>query len=108
MARLKSGMLVAAALRYASQELIDCVLVRRGDADAGAIFIHINAGLDQHKILARVLDFDGNYSWQAITGADWVDAETASARLDKEIGRDPDAFVLAVDDPKGLNPFDAI
>ncbi|MBT6122868.1 MAG: DUF1491 family protein [Candidatus Puniceispirillum sp.] len=108
MARLKSGMLVAAALRYASQELIDCVLVRRGEADAGAIFIHINAGLDQHKILARILDFDGAYSWQAITGAGWVDAETARARLDREIGHDPDAFVLAVDDPKGRNPFAAI
>ncbi|MDB2390611.1 DUF1491 family protein [Alphaproteobacteria bacterium] len=105
MARVKSGMLVAAALRYASQELIDCVLVRRGDDDAGAIFIHISTGPDQHKILARILDFDGIYSWQAITGDDWVDNATASARLDKEIGRDPDAFVLAVDDPKGRNPF---
>ncbi|WP_438997529.1 DUF1491 family protein [Candidatus Puniceispirillum sp.] len=108
MARLKSGMLVAAALRYASQELIDCVLVRRGDADAGAIFIHMNAGFDQHKILARILDFDGAYNWQPITGAGWVDADTARARLDKEISRDPDAFVLAVDDPKGRNPFDVI
>ena len=77
MVRVKSGMLVAAALRYASQEFIDCVLVRRGDADAGAIFIHINVGLDQHKILSRILDFEGVYNWQAITGADWVDAETA-------------------------------
>ena len=108
MVRVKSGMLVAAALRYASQEFIDCVLVRRGDADAGAIFIHINAGLDQHKILSRILDFEGVYNWQAITGADWVDAETAKARLDKEIGRDPDSFVLAVDDPEGRNPFAAI
>jgi hypothetical protein len=108
MVRVKSGMLVAAALRYASQEFIDCVLVRRGDADAGAIFIHINAGLDKHKILSRILDFEGVYNWQAITGADWVDAETAKARLDKEIGRDPDAFVLAVDDPEGRNPFAAI
>lgn len=108
MVRVKSGMLVAAALRYASQEFIDCVLVRRGDADAGAIFIHINSGLDQHKILSRILDFEGIYNWQAITGADWVDAETAKARLDKEIGRDPDAFVLAVDDPEGRNPFAAV
>ncbi|MGB1603258.1 MAG: hypothetical protein ACPIOQ_61570 [Promethearchaeia archaeon] len=29
-------MLVSAALRYADKELIDCVLVHRGDADAGA------------------------------------------------------------------------
>ena len=36
MTRVKSAILVSAALRYADKELIDCVLVHRGDADAGA------------------------------------------------------------------------
>ena len=40
---MKSEMLVSAALRYAANELIDCVLVRRGDVDAGAIFVHLDA-----------------------------------------------------------------
>ena len=36
MDRLKTGMLVSAAVRVASAALIDCVVVNRGDADAGA------------------------------------------------------------------------
>ena len=36
MGRIKTGMLVGAAVRLASAELIDCVVVNRGDADAGA------------------------------------------------------------------------
>ncbi|NCF48280.1 MAG: DUF1491 family protein, partial [Bacteroidetes bacterium] len=40
MNRLKTDMLVGAALRLASAELIDCVVVRRGDSDAGAVLLH--------------------------------------------------------------------
>ena len=105
MTRVKSAVLVAAALRIADNEFIDCVLVKRGDADAGAIFVHIDARDGRHKILARSLDFDGSYTWQIITSTEWVDAETAEARLYLEMVNDPDAFVIEVSDPSARNPF---
>ena len=108
MVRVKSGILVSAALRHASTHLIDCVLARRGDADAGAIFVHIDAQDGRHKLLARSLDFDGNYAWQTITNTEWVDAETATTRLAAEMKMDSDAFIIAVSDAKARNPFDAL
>lgn len=105
MARVTSSMLVSAALRYADKELIDCVLVRRGDADAGAIFVHIDARDGRHQLLARNLDFDGKYNWQVITTTEWVDKEAAKTRLDRELAKDPDAFVVEVSDPAARNPF---
>ena len=105
MTRVKSAVLVSAALRYADKELINCVLVHRGDADAGAIFVHIDACDGRHKILARSLDFDGSYTWQIITGAEWIDAETAEARLCLELDNDPDAFVIEVSASSARNPF---
>lgn len=108
-------MLVGAALRYAAAECIDCVLVRRGDADAGAIFLHIDALDGRHKILARKLEYDANfegaYKWSAITGNDdndWVDQATAEAKLARELEIDPDVFVIAVCDAAARNPFDAL
>ena len=106
MTRVKSGILVSAALRYTSNELIDCVLVRRGDADAGAIFVHIDALDGRHKLLARSLNFDGEYAWRTITNTEWVDAQTASERLAVEINMDQDAFIIAVCDAKARNPFE--
>jgi hypothetical protein len=111
MPKLKSEILVSAALRFASAELIDCVVVRRGDADAGAIFVHVDALDGRHKLLARSLDFGGNYVWRVITGsgddtAGWVDSETATLRLGREMAMDPDAFVIAVADRQARNPFD--
>ena len=105
MTRVKSAILVSAALRNASRELIDCVLVHRGDSDAGAIFLHIDACDGRHQILARNIDFDGRYTWQVITSTEWVDADAAKTRLDRELAQDPDAFVVEVSDPAARNPF---
>jgi len=105
MARVKSALLVSAALRFADKELIDCVLVHRGDADAGTIFVHIDARDGRHQILARILDFDGGYDWRVITSSEWVDADAAKTRLDLELAQDPDAFVVEVSDPAARNPF---
>ena len=105
MTRVRSAILVSAALRYADKALIDCVLVHRGDADAGAIFVHIDARNGRHQILARSLNLDGRYDWQVITSTEWVDADTAKTRLDSELAQDPDAFIVEVNDPAARNPF---
>ena len=99
---------MSAALRYAGILLIDCVLARRGDADAGAIFVHIDALDGRHKLLARSLNFDSEYEWHTITNTEWVDAETASTRIAAEMKMDQDAFIIAVCDAQARNPFDAL
>ena len=108
MTRVKSGILVSAALRYASANLIDCVLTRRGDADAGASFVHIDTLDGRHKLLARSLDFDGNYVWRVITSTEWVDVQAAENRLAAEMKMDNDAFIVAICDAKARNPFDLL
>lgn len=108
MKRVKSAVLVSAALRYADTLLIDCVLVRRGDADAGAIFVHIDALDGRHKLLARCLNFSNEYEWQIITNTEWVDAGSASTRLAAEMEMDQDAFIIAVHDAEARNPFDVL
>ena len=99
---------MSAALRYANTVSIDCVLARRGDSDAGAIFVHIDALDGRHKLLARSLNFEGQYKWHIITNTEWVDAEAASKRLAAEMKMDQDAFIIAVCDMEARNPFDAL
>ena len=112
MTRVRTDMLVSAVLRQASAELVDCVMLRRGNAEAGAILLHIDALDGRHQLLARVLDFDGNYSWRPVVaggdGSCWAARETVEARLAREMDIDPDAFVLAVQDRQGRNPFDLV
>ena len=88
--------------------LIDCVIERRGDADAGAIFVHIDALDGRHKLLARSLNFEGEYEWHIITNTEWVDGEAAATRLAAEMKMDQDAFIVSVFDAGARNPFDAL
>lgn len=112
MTRLKTDMLVAAAIRTATTELIDCVVIRRGNAEAGAILVHIDALDGRHRLLARSLDFDGSYIWRPVvagdTGDGWVDGETVDTRLAREREIDPDAWILGIQDARGRNPFDLL
>lgn len=112
MNRLKTDMLVGAALRLASAELIDCVVVRRGDSDAGAVLLHIDALDGRHCLLARWLDFDGNYGWRPVlagAGDDgWTDQGAVEARLAREMEIDPDAWVMGIQDSRARNPFDLV
>ena len=99
---------MSAALRYANIMLIDCVLERRGDADAGAIFLHIDALDGRHQLLARSLNFEGEYEWHIITNTEWVDAGAAATRLAAEMEMDQDAFIVSVCDAEARNPFDGL
>ena len=110
--RLKTDMLVAAALRIAMSELIDCVVLRRGNADAGAILVHIDRLDGGHMLLARVLEFDGSYAWRPVVagvgGDGWAERDAVETRLARELEIDPDAYVLAVQDARGRNPFELV
>ncbi len=112
MTRLKTDMLVAAAIRTASAELIDCVVIRRGNAEAGAILLHIDALDGRHRLLARSLDFDGTYSWRPVvpgeTGDGWADLQAVESRLARERDVDPDVWVLGIQDARGRNPFELL
>lgn len=112
MSRLKTDMLVAAAIRTATTELIDCVVIRRGNADAGAILVHIDALDGRHRLLARSLDLDGTYSWRPVVageaGDGWADSEAVQTRLARETDIDPDAWILGIQDARGRNPFDLL
>ena len=111
MDRLKTGMLVSAAVRVASAALIDCVVANRGDADAGALFVHIDALDGRHRLLSRVIGFDGDYEWQNVLGSDaegWTDTDAVAARLSREREIDPDVWIIAIADHKARNPFEML
>ena len=110
--RLKSHIWVSAYLRRLSGAFIPGVVVRRGDADAGAIYIKIShldgtcqvlAPLSAH--LAQGLSEDtfileDGRMWQPIyaSGGNEIDAD---AYLKKQASRDPDVWIIEVETPEG-------
>lgn len=101
--RLKAGIVASAVLREAQSRGCPAFQRRRGDADAGAILVKLDGGRARCVVLAQARTARGEAAWVRVTGSDPVDEATAEACLDRAIRRDPDLWVLEIEDP-GLTP----
>ena len=107
--RLKSEIWVKAYLRRCQHEGADAVLVKRGDTDAGAIYIKVSrldgtaalfgpapAGLEEAREERR---------WQSCltgrTGGEPTSEADADAYLKRQIDFDPDMWIVSVKDRQG-------
>ena len=106
--RLRTELVVQAGIRYCESKLVTAMLRRRGDSEAGAIFVKV-ARLDgTSSLFTRVTSFIEDSKWQCCSGEEWLPDEKVEERLLKEIEFDPDIWIIEVEHPKGKNPFEEI
>lgn len=105
MLRLKSEIWVKAYLRRCAAAGVAAVLLRRGDADAGAIYIKVSrldgtaalfgpapSGMDEAQEERR---------WQTCFEREPATEAEADAYLARQMEFDPDVWIVAVDDSQG-------
>jgi hypothetical protein len=110
--RLKSHIWVSAYLRRLDAAFIPAVVVHRGDADAGAVYIKISHLDGTCQILAPMpaylaqglpsdsLIIEEGRAWQAIYPEPSAEAE-ADCYLKRQAHRDPDIWILEVESVEG-------
>jgi hypothetical protein len=104
--RLKTSLVVQAALRVSSQRAIPMVIARRGDGDAGTILVKLNR-LDLGCIvLAQTRTPKGELAWLKATGEQPVAEGEADAYIARQIKRDPDLWVVEIEDRAGRPVFE--
>ncbi|WP_142849353.1 DUF1491 family protein [Telmatospirillum sp. J64-1] len=104
-AKLKSKLWIQAAIRRCEIEAIPAMVVRRGDADAGAILIKLNRLDGTCEVLSQARDAQGNLVWMRSTGPDPVPEEKADSYIARQVTYDSDLWVLEVEDRQGRLPF---
>ena len=101
--RLKTSLWAAALLRRWNQHAaVVATLVRRGDADAGTVLLKVNRLDGTATVLSQTVSADGNRAWLRGTGATPVADAEAEAYIQRQRKRDPDLWVIEIEDRRGL------
>jgi hypothetical protein len=105
--RLKSEIWVKAYIRRCASEGVPAAVVRRGDTDAGVIFIKV-ARLDGTAALfgpaaAGLPRAEGDRSWMIVASS--AEAEI-DARVARELQIDPDTWIVEIEDRQGRHFLD--
>jgi hypothetical protein len=110
--RLKSHIWVSAYLRRLNAAFIPGVVIRRGDADAGAVYIKVAALDGTCQIFAPLsaqlaemtpsdsLFLEEGRAWQPVFSPHATEAD-ADVYLSRQAGRDPDIWILEVETAQG-------
>ena len=104
--RLKSNFIISAALQKANRMAISAIIHKKGDPDAGAIFLELETDKDSVQLLHRRFDFDGNEIWECLNKGEPQPAFIISEQIEREITRDPDCWVISVQDKQARNIFE--
>lgn len=103
--RVKTGISVSAMLRMGDLAGRPGMVLRRGDADAGGVLLVLRgqAGL---SVLSQARTGGGEAGWIRATGTNPVDEQAADAYVARQVGRDPDLWVVEFEAPGIAPPFD--
>ena len=103
--RLRTDFWVSAYLRRCGVEGAVAVLRRRGAAEAGAVMIKIDRLDGTATLLGPAPQseaaIDGERRFLPVHRDDTLDGAAAEARLAREIGFDPDLWIVEVEDRAG-------
>jgi GMP synthase (glutamine-hydrolysing) len=103
--RLKTRIVVQAALRTSTMRGIAMVVARHGDDDAGTIILKINRRDLGCSVLVQTRTPTGELAWLRAV-AEASDEAAADAYIARQVQRDPDLWVVEIDDRAGRSMFE--
>ena len=102
--RLKSELFVQALVRRVQASFVDgaaaAYVFKRGDADAGGIFVRVNRLDGTAGVLTIFTHMDGDRRWRVVLPLGTPERE-AQAHMSREVKRDPDIWVIDIEDEQG-------
>ena len=96
--KLKPSVWVAAQVRRCNLLALPIYVIRRGDPDAGAVFVKLVRGTDRVLVLSPARDDEGDPAWQKPLGDGQVTEQAADSWLERQQGYDPDLWIVEIED----------
>lgn len=104
--KIKAGLWVQAQVRLCDLNAIPIMVRHKGDPDSGAILLKLDRGPEGCSVYSQVRDPEGNPAWMAGGGGPLIGEGEAEAYIRRQIERDPDLWVVEVEDRHGKYQLD--
>ena len=96
-ARLQSSIIVGALMKRAQAEGGFAAVLARGDSAAGSVLVILAERGRKVRILERLLQPDGRYSWQRVGEQALENTEQTEGFLERRQKFDPDIWLIELD-----------
>ena len=100
--RLKTKLIVNALQRTCSRINLPFYVLKKGEENAGNIFIKILITETTSKVLSQINDLNGGTRWEPIGLENYIISNSeADKYIEKQIHIDPDTWILEIEDKHG-------
>ena len=104
--RLPAGLWIDAHLRKLSAAAIFYTVIQKGNHASGLVMLKLNGMKGQVKLLMQERNFEsGALEWISAFGDDLVEEAKADDYIRRATSRDPDLWVIEIEDLAMNNPF---
>ena len=103
--RIATELWVMGHLRQCIARGIIATVVKRGDDWGGAVVIKLNLIGPGFKVLTQTRDIEGNTAWMQAKDGSLMNERDADDYIARQIARDPDLWVIEIEDREGKIPF---
>ena len=107
--QLPTALLVEGRLAALAARAVPYYFVQKGNPSSGLLLVKIN-GLNGHvRLLIQERDFvEDKLVWVAALDGEIIEEARADAYIRRAVSRDPDLWVLEIEDRAMHNPFDGL
>lgn len=104
--RLPTELWVMAHVRQLSAAGTAVTVARKGEPTYGTLLLKLNLLNGSCRVLSQARDIEGRLGWLAALGGGPVPEADADTYIARAISRDPDLWVIEIEDRQGRHPFE--
>ena len=104
--RLPTSLWVEAQLRRLNAAAVPYYIVHKGDHAGGLVVLKLNGRESGVSVLIQQRGLDGVMGWAHALPEETVEEADADAYIQRALSRDPDLWVIEIEDPARENPFE--
>lgn len=105
-ARLPVHLWIDAQLRPLNDRGVFYYIQQRGERNSGVILLKLNGLNGDCKLIIQQRNLDGDLGWMNALNKDIVSESDADAYIQRSVSRDPDLWVIEIEDKEMTNPFE--